>query len=368
MVVVALGCMGVAALCRCGALRDGARGQGAREKARSSSEALVQCPPAALEGIDVFDGQGTIDWPRVAGAGVAFAFIKATQGTYDTQSTFASNWAGAGAAGVARGAYHFFDPTEDGAAQADHFLSVLAAAGAIDAELPPMLDVECPDGDADCLGTGASGAATAASIAAGTWAFLGAVAQATGRAPLVYTFLTYFESNGVDAAGLDAFPLWLAYPTGEGCFPVPPPWTEAAGWQYSWTGQVPGIAGDVDRDRWMVGPAVSLPVETPDTSSASFTSSSSASSSSSPSLVSSTSWVAVSSSPSPEAGGRFVDAAESDAFSRVGLGPSGCAIGGPPSSPAPDTPGPPPSVAGLMLACSVVARWRTRLPGRSGAC
>ncbi|MCL2448480.1 MAG: hypothetical protein FWD17_05995, partial [Polyangiaceae bacterium] len=136
---------------------------------RATSEALTACPTALVEGIDVFDGQGAIDWAAVADAGVAFAYVKATQGTYDTQATFDANWANAAAAGVARGAYHFFDPTEDGAAQAAYFLSAIAHAspdgGLAPGELPPMLDVECPDGDDDCLGAGVSGAAPPSAIA-----------------------------------------------------------------------------------------------------------------------------------------------------------------------------------------------------------
>jgi lysozyme len=225
--------------------------------ARSTEQALVvQCPTRTAEGIDVFDGQGVVDWSSVADAGVAFAFIKATQGTYDTQATFAGNWAGAAAAGVRRGAYHFFDPTEDGEAQAAHFLSIVGPL--VVGDLPPMLDVECPDGDSNCLGTGGSGATSAVDIADRTRAFLRAVEEATGRVPVVYTFASYFASNAVDAAGLDAFPLFLAYPTEDSCFPVPAPWSQASVWQYSWEGRVPGIEGAVDRDRW-VGELPALP-------------------------------------------------------------------------------------------------------------
>jgi lysozyme len=223
---------------------------GDRRAARTTSQALVQCPAATVEGIDVFDGQGAIDWARVADAGVAFAYIKATQGTYDTQTTFAKNWAGAGAAGVARGAYHFFDPTEDGAAQAAHFFSVLSAAGGIGPrDLSPVLDVECPDGDADCLFAGGSGAAPAADVAARIRAFLAAAEPASGRVPAAYTFASYFSENAIDATVLETYPLFLAYPTDGACLPVPAPWSRATLWQYSWSGAVAGVAGPVDRDR-----------------------------------------------------------------------------------------------------------------------
>jgi lysozyme len=220
------------------------------------------CPGAAtggLEGIDVYDGQGAIDWPLVRDAGVTFAWIKATQGTYDVQSRFADDWEGARRAGLLRGAYHFFDPTEDGAAQAAAFLAVSGLAGApAEGDLPPMLDLECPDGDPACLGTGqASGAGDLppADIRLRVDAFLREVEVASSRRPIVYTFASYFASRGVDPAGLDRYPLFLAQPQPESgassCLDVPAPWRRAAFWQYSWTGRVPGIAGAVDRDRFL---------------------------------------------------------------------------------------------------------------------
>jgi lysozyme len=219
------------------------------ENVASTAEAVQQCPAQTVEGIDVFDGQGAVDWVAVADAGVVFAMIKATQGTYDTQSTFAANWIGAERAGVRRGAYHFFDPTEDGAAQAERFLSAVGPIAPGD--LPPMLDLECPDGDADCLGTGASGEAAPSAIGVRMWAWLHAVEGATGRKPLVYTFSSYFASSGVDAGGLGAYPLFLAYPSAGACVGVPAPWTRAALWQYSWTGTVSGVPAAVDRDRFL---------------------------------------------------------------------------------------------------------------------
>jgi GH25 family lysozyme M1 (1,4-beta-N-acetylmuramidase) len=114
-----------------------------------------------------------------------------------------------------------------------------------------MLDLECPDGDADCLGTGSAGSAPAADIAARMWDWIHAVERATGARPLVYTFASYFASAGVDATGLDAYPLVLAQPSAGACFGVPAPWPRATLWQYSWSGRVAGIDVPVDRDRFL---------------------------------------------------------------------------------------------------------------------
>src|SRR5437899_595123 len=117
----------------------------------TSVEAVTQCPDASVQkGVDVSGGNGVIDWAMAHSDGVAFAYMKAAQGTGFTDARFAANWAGARAAGVRRGAYHFFDPTVDGITQARHYLTVLGALQPDD--LPPALDVECPDADAMCLG------------------------------------------------------------------------------------------------------------------------------------------------------------------------------------------------------------------------
>jgi lysozyme len=217
----------------------------------SSDEDVTACNPAAtVEGVDVSDFQGAINWASARGAGIRFAFVKATQGTYNTQSRFAANWSGMKNAGVIRGAYHFFDPTQDGVAQANHFSSIVGTLEAGD--LPPMLDLECPDGDARCLGfSGGSGSAPAATIRQRVNDWLNTVQSRTGKKPIIYTFGSYFSSNGISTSGLSTYPLYIAYPTTGNCYNFPAPWAVANFWQYSWTGSVAGISGQVDRDRFI---------------------------------------------------------------------------------------------------------------------
>jgi lysozyme len=90
-------------------------------------------------GIDVSHHQGPIDWGRVAGDDISFAYIKATEGGDFTDERFRENWEGAGDAGIARGAYHFFSLCTSGDIQARHFTGVLPE----DPEaLPPAVDLE----------------------------------------------------------------------------------------------------------------------------------------------------------------------------------------------------------------------------------
>jgi lysozyme len=216
------------------------------DEPQTVSEGISVCStPATVAGIDISDAQGQIDWAAVLSAGVRFVFMKATQGTYNAQHHFSANWSGARAAGVLRGAYHFFDPTEDGVAQARHFLSITGTLQSDD--LPPVVDIECPNSDSACLGwAGGSGAAPASAIRTRLMDFLNTVQQATGRVPVIYTSAGYFAGNGIVTTDLASYPLWIAYPTTSGCYRVPSPWTRAAVWQHSWTGHVAGIAGAVD--------------------------------------------------------------------------------------------------------------------------
>jgi lysozyme len=75
-----------------------------------------------IQGIDVSDHQGTVDWNAVRQTGMVFAFIKATDGITWTDPDFATNWSGATAANLLRGAYHFYETDDDPTAQAQNFL------------------------------------------------------------------------------------------------------------------------------------------------------------------------------------------------------------------------------------------------------
>jgi MYXO-CTERM domain-containing protein len=240
MVLLAAGC---AAL-----VEGGSERVGAAEQANTK-----QCPPDVVEGIDVYDGDGTIDWAKVAASGRKFAFIKATQGTYNKQSKFAANWKGAKAAGILRSAYHFFDPSEDGVAQAQAFL---AAMGPLEpGDLPPLLDFECPtssDPNAaspNCEYKGNSGWASPSVLKQRTFDWLDTVEKATGKKPIVYSYPSWFADAGLTDPALAKYPLFIA--TLGSCASVPAPWSEALFWQYDWSGQVPGISSDCDLDRFM---------------------------------------------------------------------------------------------------------------------
>ena len=187
-----------------------------------------------LPGIDVSHWQGAIDWSAVAGDGVTFAFIKATEGGDYTDPRFAANWAGAQRAGVLRGAYHFFRPQTDAMAQAAHFLRAVPFTRG---DLPPVLDVEVTDGR------------SMEAVAAGVRTWLQEVERATGRRPIVYTRASFWTAQmGTQFGG---YPLWVAH-YGVSQPNIPAGWGGWAFWQHSDAGRVAGITGGVDLN-WFNG-------------------------------------------------------------------------------------------------------------------
>jgi MYXO-CTERM domain-containing protein len=222
----------VALLCACSSER------GDTEATSRASEPVTVCASGTtLEGVDVSQFQGTIDWAMVQGSGRSFAFIKATEGTTFTDPRFATNWAAAKTAGLYRSASHYFHPNLDPVMQADFFLQTAAPASG---DLPPTLDLEVTDGQ------------SAAVITANAIQWLDHVAAATGVTPILYISPTFVTGTLGSPPGLQNHAtLWIAS-WGVTCPDVPAPFTTWAFWQYSDTGTVPGFAtaGSADLDQF----------------------------------------------------------------------------------------------------------------------
>ena len=191
------------------------------------------------QGIDVSHYQGTVSWAEVRQAGIEFAFAKATDGLTWVDPQFAANWPGMQAAGILRGAYHFFEPADDASQQAQFFLSTVQLAAG---DLPPALDVEKAASSSTALWQGVE-----------TW--LQDVAAATGLQPFLYVAPTFARDKGIPEA-LAAYPLWIAeYGVTQPALPTG--WTAWQIWQHSESGSVAGVTGTVDLDV-ASGPIASL--------------------------------------------------------------------------------------------------------------
>lgn len=193
---------------------------------------------ATLQGIDVSYWQGTIDWQKVAGAGVDFAYIRLSYGDVFRDPKFDANWQGALAAGVARGAYQFFKPSQSTDEQAQMMIDALADMQAGD--LPPVLDVEVTDGSSK------------AAVAAKVKSWVGQVQAATGVTPIVYSGSYFWRDDVGGAKDESADPFWIAQYTTK-CPSLPLPWQRWTLWQYSNRGSIAGIHGYVDLDKFNGG-------------------------------------------------------------------------------------------------------------------
>ena len=190
--------------------------------------------PYTIRGLDVSHHDNAISWGQVKAQGFSFVFIKATEADDFVDPNFPTYWQGAADAGLAEGAYHFYDFCEAGAAQADNFIkTVPRTAGA----LPMVIDLE---ESSDC-GTWPAKPAFLKELAA----FVTKVKEAYGLTPILYINLGIYNRYLSDGAGV-GYKLWIADP--RHVAPQMPAGENWAFWQYAWHGEVSGIGSEVDLD------------------------------------------------------------------------------------------------------------------------
>ncbi len=208
--------------------------QGTEAVSDLEQEATVCGSGPTVKGIDVSYYQATIDWTKAKADGVEYAFIRVSDGLATIDTKFDTNWAQTRAKGILHGAYQFFRPSQDPIAQADLLLSKIGTP--MPDDLPPVIDVE------------ADGGLTPAQVSAKVRIWIDHVKAAIGKRPIVYTGYYFWR----DQVGGDesASPLWHAQYSTTACPNIAPPWQDWAFWQYSSSGAVNGIAGNVDMNRF----------------------------------------------------------------------------------------------------------------------
>lgn len=194
--------------------------------------------PDALQGVDVSVYQGEIDWQAVADAGVDFAIIRVgyrgySQGAIQPDTNFQKNMEGALKAGLDVGVYFFSQATtvREAEEEADY---VLEAIRNYPVTYPVVFDWEFIDGQqartdeidgermTECAKTFCE------------------LVRAGGYTPMVY----FNQEQGYlyyQLDQLDEFSFWLAEYDEKPDF-----FYNFAMWQYTHTGTVPGIPGNVD--------------------------------------------------------------------------------------------------------------------------
>lgn len=192
---------------------------------------------AYATGIDVSEHQKSVDWEKVKDAGISFVFIRiggrgTTEGGLYADSMTKSHYEGAKQAGLQVGMYFYAQAiTIEEAREEAAF--VLEQLSGYDLDLPLVYDWEWGGKDSRTDNM------EKAFLTQITEAFCQDI-SAAGYAPMIY----FNESQGLeqlDLERLSAYPFWLAMYDGPMDFPY-----AVDCWQYSATGSVEGIDGDVD--------------------------------------------------------------------------------------------------------------------------
>lgn len=203
---------------------------------------------AGTRGLDVSHWNRVTSWPRVAAAGYGFVFVKATEGARTTDRAYARYRAGASAAGLRVGAYHFARPAgrkrgtrlADARAEAAHFAAV---ARPRPGDLSPVLDLEKTGG----LGP--------AALISWTSAWLQEAERRLQVPPVIYSSPRFWRAAMANTTefGDVGHGLWVARWTRALVPSVPGLNWAGLGWTFwQWTncGRIPGIKGCVDLDRF----------------------------------------------------------------------------------------------------------------------
>jgi len=187
----------------------------------------------AVHGVDVSRWQGEIDWKKLRSQGANFAYIKATDGGDHLDPMFRQNWRAAGAAGLRRGAYHFFYWCRTASSQADWFIRNVPK---VDDALPPVIDVEW-NHQSSCKKR-----PSRETVLEKMRVFMDRLEAHYGQRPVIYTAPDFYADNLRGA--FPNHPFWLrsvarhpskVYPGRKWVF-----------WQYSGSGLSHGVKGRID--------------------------------------------------------------------------------------------------------------------------
>ncbi len=189
-------------------------------------------------GIDVSKFQGSVNWQEVKNAGHSFGFARAIDDSTGTTADpeFLHNWQGMKDSGIFRGAYYFLRASRNMKDAADLFVSLVGQLGPGD--LQPVIDVETADGE------------SAATVLDAIQEWMDAVESAVNRQIIIYTNASFWENTLGNSTRFSDRALWIAEYTSAPQPKYPSAFPTYSFWQYSESGTVPGISGQVDMDRF----------------------------------------------------------------------------------------------------------------------
>ena len=192
------------------------------------------------KGIDVSRFQGDIDWEKVAAAGIDFAFVRVglrgtTEGKILTDDYYEDNIKEATENGIDVGVY-FYSQAIDEVEALEEVQMVLDAIEPYEIKYPVVIDVESADSDS----------ARTVNLTSDTYeavvkTFCDTVSSA-GYTPMIYGNVKSFTLL-MDAIDVDNYDIWIAYYGTPLYYPY-----HFNVWQFTSTGSVDGIDGNVDLD------------------------------------------------------------------------------------------------------------------------
>ncbi len=198
----------------------------------------------SVKGIDVSLNQGSIDWDKVAADGVEFAIIRVGYrgwgtGKFKMDERFEEYMSGALRAGIEVGVYFVTQAisVEEGIEEAEY---VLEAIKPYNVTWPVVIDIEPASSDEARTAGLTRDQRTDYAVA-----FCDRIAEA-GYTPSIYCSISWFVDR-LDIARIAPYDKWLAQYFSRPYFPY-----DFQIWQYTNTGKVDGIKGNVDLDLALV--------------------------------------------------------------------------------------------------------------------
>ncbi len=184
------------------------------------------------EGIDVSRYQGTIDWEQVAMDNISYAYLKATEGTSLVDVTYRRNIKEARKYGISVGSYHFYRSNISVDEQFNNLTSTVLKE---EQDLVPMIDVEV------------RGSVSEEKFISDLREFIERVTKHYGKKPLLYTFHNFYNKHLVNQ--FPGYHWMIARYRSDS--PTLNDGTDYIMWQYTASGSVAGVRGNVDRSRIM---------------------------------------------------------------------------------------------------------------------
>ena len=186
------------------------------------------------EGIDVSGWQGNVNYAQVKNSGIEIVYMKSSEGSNFVDPYFNQNYTNARANGLKVGFYHYVTAktNEEAVNEAKFFVATISGKEpdcklAMDFESFGSLSIE----EINEIGI----------------TFVRTVENLSGKEVIIYSNTN--DATNIFSGELTNYPLWVAQyeveqPTPNG------KWNTWAGWQYTDVGEVAGISGYVDRNKF----------------------------------------------------------------------------------------------------------------------